>query len=34
MFNPNVVVKNAVNQNQINASLSLVARVLEVDQEI
>ncbi len=28
MFNPNVVVKNAVNQNQINASLSLVARVL------
>lgn len=28
MFNPNVVVKNTVNQNQINASLSLVARVL------
>lgn len=28
MFNPNVVVKNAVNQNQINASFSLVARIL------
>ena len=28
MFNPNIVVKNAVNQNQMNAFLSLVARVL------
>lgn len=28
MFNPNVVVKNVVNQNQMNAFLSLVARLL------
>lgn len=28
MFNPNVVVKNLANQNQINTFLSLVARVL------
>lgn len=28
MLNPNVIVKNTVNQDQINASLSFIARVL------
>lgn len=28
MFNPNIVVKNIVNQNQLNVAISIIARVL------